>query len=111
MFPSSPFRITPSNIAELTEVGLVALLNHLLWDEGRRLNLPPNALKLSLRIQEPDGGADAITDPLGKTAPHLGDGLMVWQFKQTQRWLTEKQLIEELNKPVVQAAFSNGAGY
>src|SRR6266508_4399986 len=99
----SAFEITPREIENLSELDLVRLVNLLIRDEGRRLQLPPTNVKTSLRISDPDGGADAITDAGEREGPHLEDGDRVWQFKK--RWPEGARRAAELRKRAVQAAF------
>jgi hypothetical protein len=83
-------------------------LNHLLLAEGRRLGAAAADLKTSLRTNDPDGGADALTVVSG-TSAYMGPGEQVWQFKK--HWPARAIREKELGKPAVQAAFKRGAGY
>src|SRR5919197_6547142 len=96
----SPFEIGPDEVEVLSDVELVRLVNRLSQDEGRRLELPPNEVLTTLRIDDPDGGADALTDMGTKVGRFLGTGKVVWQFKR--RWPSKTKRIEtELGKRAV----------
>jgi hypothetical protein len=56
-----PFQVDANEMARLNEHELVRLVNRLIWHEGRMLRLPVEAVSITLRIHDPDGGADAIT--------------------------------------------------
>ncbi|SRR6266508_15405 len=59
-----PFQVDANEVAPLNEHELVRLVNRLIWHEGRRLRLPFEAVRITLRIHDPDGGA-AITRGCG----------------------------------------------
>jgi hypothetical protein len=107
---ASAFEVTAKQVADLPhEFAFVELVNRLIWDECQKRHLPAEAARLTLRIHDPDGGADAVVDAADRPGTYIPPGLTVWQFKP--KWLTEKKLQTELQKPAVQDAFKGGAGY
>ena len=70
---SNPFAVTAAEIAALNEHQLVIFANLLIWAEGKKLGVPAADVKISLRIHDPDGGADAETDTgeLAQVGQHL----------------------------------------
>jgi hypothetical protein len=103
------FQLTHQEIQALHELDLVRLVNRLLWHEGWRERIPPSEIRISLRINDPDGGVDALTNASERGGRFLETGLRVWQFKKT--WRAKGDLEAEVRKPAVQDAFRVGAGY
>ncbi len=103
------FQIQATRVAELPAVQLVEFVNRLIRSEGWRLGVPPDKLKTSLRIYDPDGGIDALTDTGEHEGYYLGRGEVAWQVKAS--WPGRSELKKELKKAAVQAAFARGAGY
>src|SRR5262249_43374085 len=91
---------------------LVELTNRLLMSEAHQYGIPLSATNVTVRVDDPDGGADALTNTGGIATPNLRQGKLVWQCKK--RWprhSTKSGLDKELQKRAVQAAFEDGAGY
>ena len=111
----SPFEIDPDEIAQLDTQRLVQLLNTLLRNEGVKLGLPANGIKLTADINTPDGGIDLSIDTTfeGRELPghsqYLDPGFTVVQYKRS--WTNATKVKKELQKPEVQNAFASGANY
>jgi hypothetical protein len=106
----NPFQPTFTEIASLTGEELVRLLNLLIAEGGRRSKIPPDRIDTTIRINVPDGGADAIINTGRKRSRWLGRGLTAWQFKR--RWPGPARLGKEMQKGhAVQDVFRRGGGY
>ncbi len=75
------------------------------------VHIPPERVKITLKIHDPDGGIDAFTDNPGSVARFVLDGLTVWQFKK--RW---PRNLDRFKKDLegaraAQEQFEKGAGY
>jgi len=106
----NPFQPTFTEIASLTGEELVRLLNLLIAEGGRRSKIPPDRIDTTIRINVPDGGADAITNTGRKRSRWLGRGLTAWQFKR--RWPGPARLRKEMEEGhTVQDVFRRGGGY
>ncbi len=107
---TNPFEVTPKRIEDLSEGEFVALVNRLIWDDARRLGLAPNDVRISMRIDDPDQGADAITNGRHRGGRSIENGLGVWQFKKS--WRDLGRLRKEVEKgKAVQDIFRQGGGY
>src|SRR6266508_3952092 len=94
-----PFQVDADEIARLNEHQLVRLVNRLIWHEARRLRLPVEEVRITLRIHDPDGGADAITRAEEEASDWIPAGSTVWQFKKA--WPGATRLRREFAKPAV----------
>jgi hypothetical protein len=85
-------------------------LNSLISSEAFFSNLAPSEVHLNLQINLHDGGADAA---VSLALPHDQSGWMqsptVWQYKRSR--LSEKELVEEINKPSVLEYIQKGHSY
>jgi hypothetical protein len=113
MAANSAFQITYQEVELLRDFEFVRLVNDLILAERHRLHLPTNAVQTTLAINDPDGGADALTDNTGGDSTYFPLGRTAWQFKKTWPTQTEKnnELERELQKPAVQEVFQSGGNY
>ena len=106
----NPLHIENTEIGRLTQEQLPSVMNLLLRSEAANHQLSSEAVELSLRINDPDGGIDALVHAMNASSRWLPPGLSVWQFKATKS-LTKAQIGEEVKKPGVRAAMEKGATY
>ena len=104
-----PFDLTATDIERLANDDFVALVNRLIRVDCHRLGLPPDAARTTLRINDADGGVDALTDAGESGSRFVPPGWTAWQYKQ--RWEPAKLQKEIRDGPAVQEAFRQGAGY
>jgi hypothetical protein len=105
------FKVRADEIEDLDEKLFVDLCNSLIRHDGRRLGVPPEKLLTTLRITDPDGGIDALTDTGDGSTNYLPTGQQVWQYKITYpSSLPELEADLRKSKPA-QNAFAEGAGY
>lgn len=90
------FEIVPEEIERMVVDQFVDLVTTLMLDEGVRLGIPPNEIRVTRRIYDPDGGADAITDAGTEKGRYFAPGLTVWQFKKS--WPDLGKLAGEVGK-------------
>jgi hypothetical protein len=104
------FEVQADEISNLNEQNFVRVCNTLLRHEGRRLGVPQEDILTTLRINDPDGGIDAVTR-VHANGIFIRAGETVWQYK-----VSYPDSIPELeealrNSAPAQAAFARGAGY
>src|SRR6266851_2325204 len=78
------FTVTPEQLAALDAARAVALVANLLWAEARRIGLPTTQVRISSRINVPDGGVDASVDSSGISnfsGSFLPEGRSAFQIK------------------------------
>ncbi|MFL5797635.1 MAG: hypothetical protein ACJ77A_06840 [Actinomycetota bacterium] len=110
--PIGPYEIRPGQVAALTEHDQVALFNLLIRHEARRLSIPPENIHTNLRIHDPDGGVDALTDGSNHVSRWIPQDEHVWQFKRTfPGSLPALARDIEQSGHAVLDAFKRGAGY
>jgi hypothetical protein len=68
------FKVRADEIEDLDEKLFVDLCNSLIRHDGRRLGVPPEKLLTTLRITDPDGGIDALTDTGDGSTNYLPTG-------------------------------------
>lgn len=107
---ANPFHIENSEIERLTQDQLPSVMTQLLRAEAANHQLPPEAVELSLHINDPDGGIDARVQSSTTSGRWLPPGSSVWQFKASKS-LTKAKIHEEISKPGVRVAMEKGARY
>ena len=116
MINENPFAITPSEVESLTTEHQVKLLNRLVENQILHRSLPIDGARTTLRLNDADGGIDAIVNTGTVDDEFLGYGYSVWQFKKSYpsdstKSKPKSDLELELEKPGVQEAFRAGGGY
>ncbi len=105
------FEIRQKEIELLEDVQLVDLMNHLLSAEADKIGIPPNKVRTSLRINDPDAGVDAEIvgqEGLGERR-WIPSGLSIWQFKSGG--ISPGDIKPEFDKTGVQEAVHKGGTY
>lgn len=104
------FEISADDIARLGEDAFVDFVNRLLRTEGHRVGIPPTNIQTSLRVNDPDGGIDALITNASAHLSRIPVGTSVWQFKKGD-CSPNKIKTEEFPKPDVQETISNSGAY
>lgn len=104
------YQITANDISRLSQEEFVDFLNRLLQAEGSRLGISPTDIQTSLRINDPDGGVDALVMNAPDKSSWIPSGNSAWQFKKSD--IAPKDIkTEEFPKPGVQKIVRTGGSY
>src|SRR5260370_16114 len=106
----TPLQIDSDDVAALSKDDLPRVMNRLLGLEARRCCIPPSDVETSLRINDPDGGIDALIRSNEIEKPWFPQGSSIWQFKAGSA-ITASDILKEVKKPGVRQGLANGSTY
>lgn len=76
------FTVRNGDLERLSPKEAVALFRELLWAEARRIGIPTSKIQISLWVDVPDGGIDAVVDnPLSAPSDLIKEGRTGYQIK------------------------------
>ena len=97
-----------SVIDALTPPEFTAFVNKLLLAEAAAQHLSPSRIRITERVNDPDGGVDALL--LGAQGSRwVAAGDSVWQFKKGE--IDNAEAVKEVGKPEVAPRLAAGAAY